>query len=175
MKIIIASKNPVKKNAAEKAFQLLFPDTEINIQEVTVESGVKAQPMSENETLQGAKHRVAAAIEKIPDADFYIGMEGGIEVKNQDMEAFAWIHIQNKTGQTGTGRTGTFFLPKKLADLIKQGYELGVADDMVFNQTNSKQKEGTVGILTKNVIDRTEYYKQAVIFALIPFINPELY
>jgi non-canonical (house-cleaning) NTP pyrophosphatase len=45
----------------------------------------------------------------------------------------------------------------------------------VFGQNNTKQKMGTVGVLTENVIDRTEYYKQAVIFALIPFINPELY
>lgn len=53
--------------------------------------------------------------------------------------------------------------------------ELGEADDLVFKQTNSKQGRGTVGTLTRDVIQRTEYYKPAVIFALIPFINPELY
>jgi inosine/xanthosine triphosphatase len=125
--------------------------------------------------LQGAKNRVANAIKQIPGAEFYIGMEGGVELKGDTMESFAWIFIQRKDGKTGTGRTGTFFLPKKLSYLILKGTELGQADDIVFGQNNTKQKMGTVGVLTENVIDRTEYYKQAVIFALIPFINPELY
>jgi non-canonical (house-cleaning) NTP pyrophosphatase len=53
--------------------------------------------------------------------------------------------------------------------------ELGHADDLVFNKSNSKQENGAVGILTENVIDRAEFYKQAVILALIPFKNPTLY
>lgn len=52
--------------------------------------------------------------------------------------------------------------------------ELGQADDIVFGQINSKQKQGTVGALTKNEIDRSEYYRHAVILVLSPFVNPEL-
>ncbi len=175
MRVVITSTNPVKRNAAKKAFALIFPETLFDFQEISVPSGVREQPISEEETLQGAKNRVANAIKQIPGAEFYIGMEGGVELKKEVMESFAWIFIQRKDGKTGTGRTGTFFLPKKLSDLILKGTELGQADDIVFGQNNTKQKMGTVGVLTKNVIDRTEYYKQAVIFALIPFINPELY
>jgi non-canonical (house-cleaning) NTP pyrophosphatase len=53
--------------------------------------------------------------------------------------------------------------------------ELGQADDQVFNQSHSKQKNGAVGLLTNDLIDRSEYYKQAVILALVPFLKPELY
>lgn len=56
-----------------------------------------------------------------------------------------------------------------------EGKELGEADDLVFGQTNSKQANGAVGILTDNVLTRTTFYEPAVILALIPFKNPELY
>lgn len=175
MHIVITSKNPVKRNATHEAFQKIFPDQELTIEEISTESGVSDQPMNETETLTGAKNRVQNAIKLRPSADYYVGIEGGIELKNGDMEAFAWVFIQDKFGQTGKGRTGTFFLPKKIIELIHQGKELGEADDIVFNQTNSKQKGGTIGTLTGGKIDRTEYYIHAVIFALIPFINSDLY
>jgi non-canonical (house-cleaning) NTP pyrophosphatase len=34
---------------------------------------------------------------------------------------------------------------------------------------------GAVGILTGDVLTRTTYYEPAIILALIPFKNPELY
>jgi non-canonical (house-cleaning) NTP pyrophosphatase len=62
-----------------------------------------------------------------------------------------------------------------VADLIRQGKELGEADDLVFNRSNSKQDNGAVGLLTGNVIDRAQLYEQAVILALAPFKNTEWY
>jgi len=53
--------------------------------------------------------------------------------------------------------------------------ELGQADDEVFYEDNSKQKGGSVGILTKGKLNRTEYYQQAVLLALIPFLQKNLY
>jgi non-canonical (house-cleaning) NTP pyrophosphatase len=75
----------------------------------------------------------------------------------------------------GKGKTGVFFLPEKIRVLVQSGIELGIADDMVFQRTNSKQANGAVGILTGDVLDRATFYIEAVIFALIPFKNSELY
>ncbi len=90
------------------------------------------------------------------------------------MEAFAWVVIMNGD-LTGKAQTSTFQLPPKIVELINQGVELGHADDLVFRRSNSKQGNGAVGILTGDIIDRVEYYRHAVILALIPFINKELY
>jgi inosine/xanthosine triphosphatase len=90
------------------------------------------------------------------------------------MEAFAWI-VVNGNNLSGKAQTSTFQLPPRIVDLINQGVELGHADDMVFKRKNSKQGNGAVGILTHNIIDRVEYYRHAVILALIPFVNQELY
>jgi non-canonical (house-cleaning) NTP pyrophosphatase len=74
----------------------------------------------------------------------------------------------------GCGKTSFFQLPKKIQNLVENGVELGEADDEVFGRKNSKHKDGAVGILTGGLVDRTSYYKEAVVMSLIPFINNEL-
>ena len=173
--IVIASKNPVKCNAALYGFQTMFKETFFEIEKISVPSEVSEQPMTGEETLQGAINRAKNAQKESPKADFWIGIEGGIQEENQEMEAFAWVYMIAKNGKTGKGKTGSFYLPKKVVTLIKEGKELGEADDIVFKQRNSKQQGGAVGILTKGVLDRESYYQQAVILALIPFVNDDLY
>lgn len=174
-KIIIASQNPVKIDATLNGFRKMFPDGEFEIEGVSVPSGVSDQPGTDGETFSGALNRATNAQQKHPGADFYVGIEGGIEEKNGEMEAFAWVVVREDGDGFGKGRTGTFFLPPRIAELIKQGKELGEADDIVFQRTNSKQENGAIGILTGNAIDRAAYYTEAVVIALIPFKNPELY
>ena len=174
-KIVVASKNPVKINTALAGFTKMFPDELFDVEGVSVPSNVSDQPLSEEETLKGAINRVENAYKEIPDADYWIGIEGGLEEINGDFEAFAWIVVRDRSDKLGKGRTGSFFLPKAVSDLVKQGFELGTADDMVFKKENSKQSNGAVGILTNDVLTRTTYYEPAVILALIPFKNPSLY
>ncbi|MDD5645622.1 MAG: DUF84 family protein, partial [Candidatus Bipolaricaulis sp.] len=66
-------------------------------------------------------------------------------------------------------------LPDAVAQLVRQGMELGAADDRVFGRMGSKLDQGAVGLLTGGIIDRTALYEHAVILALIPFRNDALY
>ena len=173
-KVIIASKNPVKIQAVKNGFEKMFPHQRFEFAGVSVSSEVADQPVSNDETLLGAKNRADNAFTEFKGADFYVGIEGGIELINNEMESFAWIMIKS-SGRYGKARTATFFLPKEVVKLIKEGKELGEADDIIFKRNNSKQGNGSVGILTGDVIDRTKYYTEAVILALIPFRNVDLY
>jgi len=172
--IVLASANPVKVQATLNGFRRMFPDEKFQMKAVSASSGVKSQPLSDAETLQGALNRARNAARLIPSADYWVGIEGGVEDTDGEMAAFAWVVVCSQE-QVGKGRTGTFFLPVQVADLIRQGKELGEADDLVFNRSNSKQDNGAVGLLTGNVIDRAQLYEQAVILALAPFKNTELY
>ncbi|MFC2136332.1 inosine/xanthosine triphosphatase [Bacteroidota bacterium] len=174
MKVIVASKNPVKINAVKLGFETMFPNVIFEFEGVSAESGVSDQPLSSDETFTGAKNRAERICKKIVDADFWVGIERGLEKVNEDLEVFAWVVIKSEE-RLGKARTSTFFLPKKIAELIDQGKELGDADDIVFGHTNSKQKNGAIGILTGDIITRTSYYKEAVILALIPFRNKDLF
>jgi inosine/xanthosine triphosphatase len=173
-KVIVASKNPVKIDAVKRGFEKMLEGIEFEFLGVSVPSGVSDQPMTNVETLQGAKNRAQNAQKEVPEADYWVGVEGGCEETFEGMEAFAWVVVQS-TDRMGKGKTGVFFLPEKIRVLVQSGIELGVADDMVFQRTNSKQANGAVGILTGDVLDRATFYIEAVIFALIPFKNSELY
>jgi inosine/xanthosine triphosphatase len=152
----------------------MLPGEELELQVVSVPSGVSIQPMSSAETLQGAFNRARGAMEMVPSGDFWVGIEGGVEEAEGEMAAFAWVVVLTRD-KAGKGRSGTFFLPERIAQLIRSGKELGEADDIVFGKTNSKQKNGAIGILTGDVIDRARLYEGAVILALVPFRNPDLY
>jgi inosine/xanthosine triphosphatase len=173
-KVVISSKNPVKIKAVKQAFEKMFFSKDFEFIGVSVSSDVSNQPLTNKETLLGAKNRVNNAIKKIKDADFYVGIEGGLEFNQEEMESFAWIFIKS-FNKEAKAKTAIFFLPKQVINLIKAGKELGEADDIVFKDNNSKQKKGAVGILTGGLIDRTKYYQEAVILALIPFKNFDLY
>lgn len=175
IKLVVGSKNPVKINAVKKGFTKVFHNTEIEIVGLNVPSNVSNQPMTNEETLQGAINRALNCKKELPDADYYFGIEGGVDLLNSQMEVFAWIYVIDNMGKTGLSRTASFFLPNTIKNLIMQGIELGEADDIIFKRKNSKQQNGAVGVLTNNLIDRTKYYEEAVVLALIPFLNPDLY
>jgi inosine/xanthosine triphosphatase len=173
-KVIVTSTNPVKLLSVRRGFEQMFPLERFEFLPISVPSGVPDQPRSESETRLGAANRIERARERVPDADYWVGIEGGVQTDGGDLLVFAWVEIRSLQ-ITGRSRTGTFVLPPKVAELIISGLEMGPADDIVFGQSNSKQKNGAVGLLTHDVVDRTALYTQGVILALIPFANPALY
>ena len=168
--VLVGSKNPTKTNAVFSAFKEVFK-VPIEVVGLSVSSGVPDQPMSCVETKKGATNRAKNITNK--SADYHIGIEGGCSYEDGVLFAFAWVVTLSKK-RKGLGKTSLFQLPKEIQKLIEQGVELGEADDLVFNRKNSKQKDGAVGILTGGLVDRSKYYKEAVVMSLIPFINKKL-
>ena len=177
--IIVASSNPVKIAAVQAGFDRVFEPGTHHAEGRKTASGVPVQPATDEQTLAGARNRAASARTTQPDADFWAGVEGGVEDGPDGMLVFAWIVVLGRDpaggARRGEARTGAFLLPPEVARLVRGGMELGPADDLVFGRENSKQQDGAVGILTGGLIDRAGYYEQAVVLALIPFINPTLY
>ncbi len=174
VRVVVASKNPVKARAVEQAFRRMFSEADFEIGTADVASSVSDQPDTSAETHVGAYNRAKTAKIAVPDADYWVGIEGGIEDSPDGMEAFAWIVALSPCGM-GRGKTASFFLPDAVAKLVRGGLELGAADDVVFGRENSKQKDGAIGLLTGNVVDRCGLYEHGVIMALIPFKNDALY
>ncbi|KYK57353.1 NTPase [Drechmeria coniospora] len=197
--VVISSKNPVKIAAARDGFSRIFPGTTFDVRAISVPSGVPDQPFSDDETFRGALNRANRARDDLPNADYWVGIEGGVhvhcrapasgteteterdtrkidkrETQAGPIESFAWVVVLDKAGRLGKARTAAYYLPEETAKLLRDGMELGHADDLVHGRTNSKQHSGSVGILTDDAVDRASYYTQAVILALIPFKNPRL-
>ena len=171
MKVVVASLNPAKIRAVNEAFALQFPQETIEIIPVSVASGVSDQPTSDDETFQGAQNRAQNAQARQPDGDFWIGLEGGIETLGDQLMAFAWMAALGPDDKISMARTVTLPLPPAVSALIDEGLELGDANDRVFSTVNSKHQGGAFGLLTKGVHTRESVYSQALLIALVPFVN----
>ena len=164
----------MKIGAAREAFASLFPDADLAMCPVDVDSGVSDQPISDAETRAGARSRAMRAADALPDADYWVGLEGGVEVIDDQLLAFAWMAVKGSNGHVSEARSATLPLPPAIKELVDKGMELGDANDRVFSTDNSKQGGGAYGLLTDGRYTRESIYTQTLIIALTPFVN-ELY
>ena len=171
MRIVVASRNPVKLRAVEAAFSNTFSGEPLEINSADVASDVSDQPMSDEETRSGARNRARNARLAVPDARFWVGLEGGIQLIDEQLIAFAWMAVLGLGQRIGEARTVTLPLPQAVKALIDEGHELGEANDRVFSTFNSKQKGGAFGLLTNGLYTRESVYTEAVTVALIPFVH----
>lgn len=180
--IAVGSKNPVKSSAALRGSEIALDGKVIVAEGFDVPSQVSDQPMTDAETRLGAENRARAAYKSYQNQhsgvspDYAIGLEGGVAITSKDeLECFAWIAVYDGS-KLGVARTGAFLLPPRIRDLVvKEGMELGHADDIVFGASNSKQGLGAVGFLTRGAIDRAAYYEHAVVLAFVSFLWPDMY
>lgn len=174
MKIAIGSKNPTKVSAVERAAKKVWPDENIEVVSIEVPHGTNVQPKNEDETIEGATTRAKLALKKA-EADFGIGIEGGIIDMEHGMFISGWAVIVNKEGKIGIAGTGRTMLPEIIAKKVRNGEELGPIASKHFNIDNLKQKSGVIGILTNNLITRTLAEETEVINAFSRFVHPEYY
>jgi inosine/xanthosine triphosphatase len=175
-KILVGSKNPVKIRSVNDAFEKYFENVEVI--GIDVNSNVSDQPINE-ETFEGAKNRAFELIEinkeKKLNADFFVGIEGGITQIYSKWFAFGCMCVANKEGKTGFGTSAHFELPKEIIKKLLSGKELGDVMDEIQNKSNTKQKQGAIGYFTNGVMSRAELYVPGLITALIPFLHQELF
>ena len=93
-KVAVGSTNPVKVGAVEEAFTKYF--SELIVAGVPVVSGVAEQPRSEKETMVGARQRAQAALKQNTEAEYGVGLEGGVTEVEGKMFECAWVAIVNR-------------------------------------------------------------------------------
>lgn len=174
VKVAIGSKNPVKLQATEKAFGLVWPDKDFEFVSIETKSGVSDQPMSDQETIKGATNRAKQA-QKETGADFGVGLEGGIVKVDNQYFARAWMAVINKKGEIGLGSTLSAPLPDKFMKLVNNGIELGKAHDIISGRENTKQQEGYFGLVSSNLVTREKGYINAIVMALAKFKKPDIF
>ncbi len=173
LKVIVGSTNPVKINSAKAAVQAAFPTRMVSAEGVNAPSQVSDQPMSELETLTGARNRVIYCRTNYK-ADFYVAFEGGVERFDYGVATFAYVVVANASYEQ-VGRTSDLPLPEIFYQQLLVGYELGDVLDQHFNTKNVKQKGGAITLLTQGLETRESTYVQALTLALAPFVTGVLF
>lgn len=176
MKILVGSKNPVKIKAVEEAFSLYFENIEVI--GISVPSNVPDQPINE-ETYLGAENR-ANELQKINfiknfNADYFIGIEGGIQQIYNKWFAFGCMCLIHKSGNYSFGTSANFELPEIVTKQLLERKELGYVMDEIMKEENTKQKGGAIAFFTNGKMDRKELYIPGLISALVPFQHQKMY
>lgn len=172
MKIAVGSTNPVKITAVQSIIQQLWPDAEVTA--VSVPTGVSEMPLSDSETITGARNRARAARAAI-NADLGFGLEGGVHPDPIGLVLQGWVVVTDGNGREGVAGAGRLPLPPAIAQRVLAGEELGPVMDELLGESNVKAKGGAVGALTGGLIPRQQAFALGVAYALAPFVAPEFY
>jgi len=170
--VAIGSTNPVKVAAATLAIQRVWPA--VTFSAVAVESGVRAQPLSDDEAIVGATNRAQRAL-LATTADLAVGLEGNTADTLHGMFGTGWAVIVDQAGNIGIGGSGRFLLPQTIAARLRDGAELGPLMDQLTGEENTRHRQGAIGIFTHNLLTRQSALETAVTFALTRFLNPQYY
>ncbi|MEW6045921.1 MAG: inosine/xanthosine triphosphatase [Bacillota bacterium] len=172
--VAVGSTNPAKVEPIEDVLRRLFRKS--RVQSVGVDSGVRPQPLSLQETQEGAEARARLALEAVPGAKWGIGVEGGIHL---DEQGRGWLvtvaAVADRRGAISTGEGLRLMLPEMMVRAARAGRELADVVDEYFGVTGSRIDPGAVGHLTRGLITRRQLVAVAVTAALVPRLFPDLY
>jgi non-canonical (house-cleaning) NTP pyrophosphatase len=192
--IAVGSRRGPKLEAVHDALQqfaVLGPPFQFELIGFNVDSGVGHTPMSSAESMLGARQRADALIQMASEArqtyQFYVGLEGGLEVletppstgrlEKEPRRVFleSWAYVTN--GSRGYfGRSGAIELPHTLALLVlEQRIELAAAIDTFTGSAGVRDNQGAWGVLSCDLITRREAFRIALIAAFAPFYNTKFF
>lgn len=155
MKIILGSKNKAKQSAVK----LVYP-TE-TVETIDVPSFVSDQPFSDKETLTGAINRANEIHKQFPN-HLAIGLEGGVMRLHDHLFLCNWGALVDPHNQLYIASGARIPLPSELVVELDRGQELGRVIDSFANKIDVRQSEGTIGILTENIVTREEMFAHVV-------------
>ncbi len=185
MQIAIASTRPAKKNAVRRAFERLqprfWPGELLNFVARSVASGVPDMPKTLEELANGAKNRAQNLADLEPQADFFVGLEGGffqISLEGESaVQTFlqGWAYVWDGT-RGAWGASYAAPVPDALAQAVYlQNQELGHIIDAFSGRQRVRDNEGAFGVFTLDLLTRADSFEKALLGALAPFYNSSTY
>lgn len=172
MKILVGSENRVKIEAVADAFEKFYSDVEVL--GVNAQSGVSDQPFND-ETYTGAENRAKFLFDSENEADYYVGIEGGVQQIAGIWFGFGAVCIIDKSGHKVFGASPQYELPEKIIAELLRGKELGHVIDEMSGKHDTKHQGGAIGFLTNEIFQRKDLYISGVIVALVPLLNKKIY
>lgn len=173
MTIYIGSQNPAKIKAVEIALakmkelqgeKFLFIAGD-KVMGINVPSGVSDQPKYDEETILGAQNRCFELQRRYSDS-ICIGLEGGVQETAHGLLLCNWGAMVDQEGNRYIAGGVRVPLPDAITEGIRQGKELGDVIDDYCKQSNVRQTEGAIGILSYGFIDRPHMFADVVLLLL---------
>jgi len=154
-----------------------------NIVARPVKTDAPAMPLTDWELMSGAKQRALAVreilIEQKLSADLYVGLEGGFHSISVDSEwrtfLRGWAFVTN--GERGSfGMSPSIEVPSSIVKAVIAGKrELGIVIDEVAGRRDVRSRQGAWGVLSRDLLTRSDSFEAALLAAFAPFYNANLY
>lgn len=156
MKIAIGTQNPTKINAVKQAFSVL---DHVIFCSLNVPSGVSPQPITDEETINGAINRANTARYE-SSAELGIGLEGGVVETNIGIFLCNWGALTMLNEQPIIAGGSRILLPDEVGKAVMSGRELSDVMDDYKNLHRVGRNEGAIGIFTNGLVSRTEMFTE---------------
>jgi inosine/xanthosine triphosphatase len=184
LSVAVGSLRAPKLNAVRAALEAckphLQPGAELDIVGFDVPSGVRATPLSREETMRGARLRVEA-LRQATKADprpweYFVGLEGGIDPVTIEGQCRvfleSWVYVENAAGSGQYGQSGAIALPEELVrSVVDEGTDLSEAIDAFAGARGIRNGLGAWGVLTRCLITREDAFRIAAINSFAPFFQ----
>lgn len=167
--IYVASLNKNKINAVHEVFPSFY------VEGVACRSGVREQPLSLDEIIEGAIFRAKKVFK---NCKYSVGIEDGIakvpKTQSGYMNFCCCAIYDGKRLYLGIGPA--FEYPPECTErVVDEGITISQAFTSISGKPDIGYEEGIIGWLTKGRISRKDYTKQAVEMARIQMDNTALY
>jgi inosine/xanthosine triphosphatase len=187
MKIALGSDRAAKVEAVRASLARIAARfeswREVEIIARAVETDAPAMPLTDEQLMRGARARAWAVRELLTregtSAQLYVGLEGGFHSVSIDdyWTTFlrGWAYATD--GERGSfGASPSIIVPDSIARRVIDGQmELGPVMDEVAGERDVRSRQGAWGVLSRDLLTRSESFETALIAAFAPFYNAKLY
>ena len=145
------------------ACNLLFTDYEIVPVDI---EGTPIQPLSDEEMIRGAIYRAVNALKKVPEANYALGLEGGLKKNKYGVFVTGWVAVTD--GEViGLASTVSVQLPDYVWDLIVKGKARELEEIMIklTGINNIGDTIGAIGFMALERYDRAKAFRDAILCA----------
>jgi len=155
----------------------------VNVVARRVETSAPSMPLTDWQLMEGARERALAARDSLLsrrlEADIYVGLEGGFHSISIGGEWHTFLRgwaYATDGERSAFGAAPSISVPSEIVKNVVQGRrELGAVIDDVTGARDVRSKQGTWGVLTRDLVTRSMSFELALIAAFAPFYNPKFY
>ncbi len=173
MRFCVGTRNPGKVRGVELALRDLGIEAEVV--PVPVDSGVPPQPIGLDVVVKGARNRALRVCRE--GCDCCVGVEAGFFLLEEDVYVDVQVAAVKCGDRLTYGLSPGFMIPRRFWEplVAREAPELEVLVDKWYGTRNIGDKGGLISLVTRGVVDRIHLTRDAVIMAMVPHINEELY
>jgi inosine/xanthosine triphosphatase len=174
--VVVGTSNPVKVKAVKRVLSKFF---KVAVVMINVTPNVPLQPIGLEMVIKGAVSRAKNALKAEDKADLGVGIEAGLIPIPNTISGYMdqqFAALVDRCGRVTVGGGPAFEYPHSLvAKVLKEGIEVGTAMDQLTGIRRLGHKQGAIGFFSKGYLNRTSLTEYAVLMALIPWLNKDMY